>query len=44
VSGQERWAYGLPEPVRRRPVLSLTVAGVVAGFGVGLAIGWRWSR
>lgn len=44
MSGQERWAYGLPEPVRKRPILSLTVGAVVGGFAVGLVIGWVWSR
>lgn len=44
MTGQQRYGYGLAESARRRPILSLTVAGVLAGFGVGLAIGWRWSR
>ncbi len=44
MTGQQRWGHGLVGPVRKRPILSLTVGAVVGGFAVGLVIGWVWSR
>lgn len=44
MSGQQRWGQGLAGPVRKRPVVSLTVGGMLAGFGLGLVIGWVKSK
>lgn len=44
MSGQQAWGHGLAGPVRKRPVLSLTVGAVVGGFGLGFVIGWAKTR
>lgn len=44
MTAQQRWGHGLAGPVRKRPVLSLTLGGMVAGFGLGFVTCWWWTQ